>query len=136
MIRRGVLAARPILKPALRDLSVAIVGSKRMAALHKEFLGQTGATDVLTFELEHDRRGRVISGEVVICAAVAARWAKRNGHSVGRELLLYALHGLLHLCGWDDKTETGFAKMHAKEDQILKQIGVGPVFGRSRGGGR
>lgn len=111
-----------------------MVGANRMAALHAKFLGKSGPTDVLTFELERDPRGRVISGEVVICATVAARVAKRGGHSAGHELLLYALHGLLHLSGFDDKTEAGFAKMHAKEDEILRKMGVGAIFGRSRAG--
>jgi hypothetical protein len=43
-------------------------------------------------------------------------------------LLLYGLHGMLHLCGFDDRTERAFRAMHAKEDEILTRLGVGPVF--------
>jgi probable rRNA maturation factor len=99
-----------------------------MALLHEQFLGIAGPTDVLTFPLEEDRRGRVTAGEVVVCVPEARRQAKRNGAGVERELLLYALHGMLHLCGYDDRTAAAFHTMHATEDRILTQLGVGPVF--------
>jgi len=44
------------------------------------------------------------------------------------ELLLYALHGMLHLCGFDDRTDRGFRTMHRREDDILTALGFGPVF--------
>ncbi len=104
-----------------------------MSRLHHQYLRQKSPTDVLTFELEHDGRGRAISGEIVICTSVARRQARRLGHSVRRELLLYALHGLLHLSGWDDRTEAAFAAMHAKEDEILSKLGVSKTFDSKRG---
>ena len=129
-LRRHLLAAHDILRPPLHELSVAVVGDRRMAALHEQFLGIPGPTDVLTFPMEEDRRGRISSGEVVICVPEARRQAKRNGVGVERELLLYALHGMLHLCGYDDRTAAAFRTMHATEDRILTQLGVGPVFNR------
>jgi rRNA maturation RNase YbeY len=99
-----------------------------MADLHEQFLSISGPTDVLTFPLESDGRGRVIAGEVVVCVPEARRRAKAEGVGVDRELLLYALHGMLHLSGFDDRTDAGFAAMHRTEDKILTAIGVGPVF--------
>jgi probable rRNA maturation factor len=130
-IHRTILAAHKLLGSPLTELSIAIVRAKKMASLHKTWLKQPGATDVLTFELEHDRRGRVVSGEIVICSAVARQNARKMGHSVTDELVLYALHGLLHLCGFDDRTAAAFAAMHAKEDEILSRLGIGPVFSGS-----
>jgi len=78
-----------------------------------------------------DTKGRVLAGEVVVCVPEARRRAAREGTDVRRELLLYALHGMLHLCGFDDRTERGFARMHRTEDMILTQLGVGPVFHRN-----
>ncbi len=101
-----------------------------MAVLHKKFLNQSGPTDVLTFELDRDARGRLISGEIIVCHSVAREQARALGHSVAHELLLYALHGLLHLCGFDDRTPSDFKIMHAKEDEILTRLGAGPVFSR------
>ena len=127
-LRRHLRAAHRILRPGLRELSLALVGDRRMADLHRRFMGVAGPTDVLTFPLEEDGRGRVTAGEVVVCVPEARRQAKARGVSVERELLLYALHGMLHLCGYDDRTDASFAAMHRKEDRILSQLGVGPVF--------
>ena len=109
-------------------MSLALVGDRRMSRLHEQFMGIAGPTDVLTFELEHDERGRVVGGEVAVCVPEARRQAAARGTNFGSELLLYALHGMLHLCGFDDRTDRGFRTMHRTEDELLKQIGIGPVF--------
>jgi probable rRNA maturation factor len=114
-------------------MSVALVGDRRMGVLHEGFMGIAGATDVLTFELDHDARGRVVAGEVVVCVPYAVREAKRRGVEARKEVLLYALHGMLHLCGFDDRTDRDFAIMHRREDEILKRLGVGIVFARGKG---
>jgi probable rRNA maturation factor len=101
-----------------------------MADLHLRFMDIPGPTDVLTFELDHDPRGRVTAGEVVVCVPYALREARRRRVPPRAELLLYALHGMLHLCGYDDRTDRDFATMHRREDEILNQLGVGPVFAR------
>jgi len=110
------------------DLSIALVGDKRMAQLHEQFMDIPGPTDVLTFELDHDARGRCVSGEIVVCVPYATRAAKRLRHEIRHELLLYALHGVLHLSGYDDRTPTAYQRMHRREDQILTLLGVGAVF--------
>lgn len=113
---------------ALRELSLALVGDKKMSDLHEEFLSIAGPTDVLTFPLDEDSRGRVTSGEIVICVPEALRQSKSRGVDPRLELLLYALHGMLHLAGFDDRTDRDFAAMHRTEDSILKRLGFDPVF--------
>jgi probable rRNA maturation factor len=139
-LKRYLPPAHDLIKPALAEMSLALVGERRMAGLHKQFMGIAGPTDVLTFELEHDARGRVTAGEVVVCVPYALREAGRRGLTPRDEVLLYALHGMLHLCGYDDRTDRDFAKMHRREDQILNALGVGAVFTsepvRQRGGRR
>lgn len=115
---------------APRSVSIALVGDRRMAALHEKFSGLPGPTDVLTFELEHDAHGRATTGEIVLCVPFARREAKRRGTTPENELLLYALHGVLHLSGYDDRDPVAHARMHAEEDRILQEIGIGPVFQR------
>lgn len=127
-LRRHLLAAHGLLRPALRELSLALVGDNPMSLLHKRFMNIEGPTDVLTFPLDFDAAGRVTAGEVVICVPEAARQARLRGIEVREELLLYALHGMLHLSGFDDRTDTGFRQMHRKEDDILGCLGLGPVF--------
>ncbi len=127
-LRRQILAAHALLHSPLKELSLAIVPRRKMAKLHEKFLRQSGPTDVLSFEFDRDPRGRALSGEIVICHTIARQRARRLGHPPAHELLLYALHGLLHLSGFDDRTPSAFTIMHAKEDQILTRLGVGPVF--------
>jgi probable rRNA maturation factor len=127
-LSRHVRAAHGLLRPVLRELSLALVGDARMSALHRQFMGIAGPTDVLTFPLEVDRRGRALAGEVVICVPEARRQAGARGTRIERELLLYALHGMLHLQGFDDRTESAFQTMHRMEDDILTRLGLGPVF--------
>jgi probable rRNA maturation factor len=113
-LKRNLTRAHAVLRPALGEFSLALVGNARMAELHEQFMNVPGPTDVLTFELDHDARGRVTAGEVVVCVPYALREARRRGVSPRDELLLYALHGMLHLCGYDDLTDRDFAKMHTR----------------------
>jgi probable rRNA maturation factor len=124
-LRRMLRSAHRLLKCPLRELSVALVGDAEMKRLHRRFKGVAHPTDVLAFELDHDRRGRVTAGEIVVCVPQARRQARVG---VRREVLLCALHGMLHLCGLEDKTRRGFAAMHRAEDRLLKRLGVGAVF--------
>lgn len=130
MLKRMLPKARALVGGRVRELSLAVVGDRKMAELHEAFMGIAGPTDVLTFELDHDARGRVTAGEVVVNVQEATRRAKEHGAAVGHELLLYAVHGLLHLSGYDDTTKMAYAKMHRKEDQVLTELGVGRVFAR------
>lgn len=132
-LRRMLRRAHALIRTHVRDLSIAVVGDAKMAELHESFMGIPGPTDVLTFELDHDPRGRVTAGEVVVNVAEARRRAPEHGVSPADELLLYAIHGLLHLSGHDDTTKSAYAKMHRKEDQILTHLGVGRVFAAPAG---
>ena len=90
--------------------------------LHRQFMNIAGPTDVLTFPLETTRSGQPISGEVIICLPLARKRAKEHGNSLQNEVLLYAIHGMLHLCGFDDRTDSDFNRMHKKEDAILTRL--------------
>ena len=110
---------------------MVLQGDREMSRLHRRYKKARGTTDVLTFDLS-EIPGRVV-GEVHVCVDVALRRAEELGHPLQNELLLYAVHGLLHLCGYDDTDARSFRAMHAKEDELLRAIGVGDVFAR-RGG--
>lgn len=113
---------------ALRHVSVVLVGDARMCTLHGRFMNDPTPTDVLTFELEHDARDRCTHGEIIVCVDEARRASRRIGTRVEHELLLYAVHGLLHLCGYDDRDPRSYRAMHEREDQLLRAIGIGAVF--------
>lgn len=129
-VRKHLIAAHAELKPALAELSLALVGDQAMSDLHERFMNIAGPTDVLTFPLDEDARGRVTTGEVVVCVPEARRRAKHEGTELRHEVLLYCLHGMLHLSGYDDLTPADYRRMHQAEDRILKAIGIGAVFAR------
>jgi len=93
----------------LRDIFVWLISDRRMSRLHRQFLGQTGPTDVLTFQ----------HGEIFISVETAKRHARAFGNSLVRELQLYIVHGLLHLHGFDDRTEPGARRMEKMQVKIL-----------------
>ena len=130
-LERHLRAANTHLQRPLVELSIALVNDRTMSDLHQRYLNIAGPTDVLTFPLEEKKRG----GEIVICVPEALRRAKEHGASVRNELLLYAIHGMLHLSGMDDRTQRGFERMHRMEDRILSAIGIGPVFDPHRRAG-
>ncbi len=115
--------ARPDL-PA--EVHVTVVDDGEMIALHARH-GDATTTDVMSFETDH-HEGRVTEGEVVVCLDVARRQAAERGHDVRTELLLYAVHGLLHLCGYDDLDDESHAAMHAAEDDWLEAAGFGRPY--------
>jgi probable rRNA maturation factor len=131
-LRRHLIAAHAMLAPPLNELSLALIGDRAMSQLHERYLNIAGPTDVLTFPLDADRRGRPISGEVVICVPEARRRAAEIRIPLSHELLLYAVHGLLHLCGFDDRTARGYGAMHRMEDRLLTALTIGAVFDVSR----
>ena len=97
---------------SFREISIVCVGTQRMRSVNKKYLGHDYVTDVITFDLEG-------SGEILICPQVASRNAKIYGTSLQREILLYVVHGLLHLAGYDDHSPKDIRRMRAKEKQLL-----------------
>ncbi|MEP7014953.1 MAG: rRNA maturation RNase YbeY [Verrucomicrobiota bacterium] len=96
----------------LREVSVLIVSDRRMALLHRRFLNQSGPTDVLTFK----------HGEIFISAETARRNARAFRNSLAGELRLYVVHGLLHLHGFDDRTQVDARAMEARQRKILGSV--------------
>jgi probable rRNA maturation factor len=112
----------------MQAIDVLIVDDARLSELHAQYLNDPTTTDVLTFNLAE--KGEAMEIQVVICADAAARQAGPRGHSIEFEVLLYAIHGLLHCSGFDDHSEAECVRVHREEDRILEAIGVGKVFGR------
>ena len=93
------------------EVSVALVGTARIRALNRRYRGKDAPTDVLSFP--GDAPGFL--GDIVIAAEVARRQADEAGHALGTEVRVLALHGLLHLLGYDHETDQGqMAKLEAR----------------------
>ena len=104
------------------DVSIAVVSDRRMRALNRQFRGRDVATDVLSFPATQMPGGSSFLGDIVIASGVANRQARDAGHPVGTELKVLALHGLLHLMGYDHDTDEG--KMARTEARLRKQAGL------------
>jgi probable rRNA maturation factor len=110
-------------------INVAVVDDARMAALNQAHLGKTGTTDCLAFDLRDGDRCEAVEGDIAVSWETAQRQARARGISTEAELTLYAVHGLLHLLGYDDCDAEQAAAMHRVEDDILTAVGIGPVYG-------
>lgn len=108
-----------------------VVDDAAMDRYHRQHSGVPGTTDVLTFP---NGSGPALDVDIIACADEAYRQSTERGHAPERELLLYAVHGVLHCLGHDDHDPEAYARMHAEEDRILAAIGVGSTFDRPAGG--
>ncbi|MDP6438038.1 MAG: rRNA maturation RNase YbeY [Candidatus Brocadiia bacterium] len=103
------------------ELSVVVVDDEEMTGLNERFLGRRDTTDVIAFPYEDD--ADYIEGEVVINAQEAVRQAAERTHSAQDELLLYAVHGTLHLMGYDDSQAPARRAMHKRALELLAGAG-------------
>jgi len=92
------------------EVEITLLGEAAIAKVHGEFLEDPTPTDVITFE----------HGEILIGVPIAAANAKKFRHPADCEVALCAIHGLLHLLGYDDLTEKERVIMHARQEEILK----------------
>jgi probable rRNA maturation factor len=118
-------AAQSILREAgftAGSLSIAVVDDPTIHELNRQFLEHDYPTDVLSFLLEQD--GKRIEGEVVASADTACRTAAQLGVPPEDELLLYVIHGSLHIVGHDDGDDAQRAEMRVAERKYLALFGV------------
>ncbi len=127
---------------ALRDLvgfvlrSEGVTGSwavagvltddERLRALHRDFMGLDTETDVMTFPLAETGsdtdpdQGQ--GGDIVVSVERAAAQAPAYGHTTAQEIAFLVVHGLLHLCGWTDRTAQERAAMLAHQTALLEEF--------------
>lgn len=105
-------------------VSIAIVDDAEIHRLNKQFLAHDFPTDVLSFVL--DRVGERLEGEVIASAQTAVRAAGEYGWQPADELLLYVIHGTLHLVGYDDLDDEAREAMRAAERRHLAAFDLVP----------
>jgi probable rRNA maturation factor len=109
----------------IAQLSVVFVTSQRMKSLNKKYLNDSYATDVLAFDFLHSSKPKKslkpkeLNGEIIISTGAACRQAKLFHNSQKRELMLYVIHGILHLLGFDDHCPKDIKRFRAREETIL-----------------
>ena len=104
-------------------LSIAIVDDATIHQLNVQYLEHDYETDVLSFLLTSDEKRRWLEGEVIASFDTARRMAEEFGWQPMDELLLYLIHGTLHLTGMDDKTQELRAEMRVAETKYLRRSG-------------
>ena len=108
------------------EISLAFVDNPTIHVLNKRYLDHDEPTDVLSFPLS-EPSAKKLAGELVIGAEVARDQAQARGHDVQAELALYVIHGLLHLCGYDDKDDRDAQEMRTRERHYLQSLALPDV---------
>jgi probable rRNA maturation factor len=145
-LARFVLDAQGI--DPLAELSVLVVDTDAMAAMHQQWMNLPGPTDVMAFPMDladgpaerfdpsapprtDDEQGTALLGDVVLCPQVAADHARSAGHSTEAELHLLCAHGILHLLGYDHGEPDDEREMFALQARLLadwtRQTGRPPI---------
>jgi probable rRNA maturation factor len=122
-------AVRAVLKDAGFDdgeISIAVVDDAEMHALNRKYLDHDYPTDVLSFVLEEED-GR-LDGEIIVSGDYAAREAEIYKWTAEDEILLYVIHGSLHLVGHDDLDPEQKQEMRQREREYLSQFNLIPRY--------
>jgi probable rRNA maturation factor len=108
------------------SVSLAVVDDPTIHDLNRRYLQHDYPTDVLSFLLQRD--GQRLDGEVIVSADTAATASARFGWSVEDELLLYVIHGVLHLANYDDQTPADQTLMRDRECTYLAHFQLAPRY--------
>lgn len=127
------------------EISIALIDNEQIHTLNRQYLNHDYATDVLSFLLECEAdapgvdavspatasplgAGKRISGEVILSVEMAMQTAADYDWSPQDELVLYLVHGLLHLCGYDDHEDSDREAMRARERAVLQSWNLMPHY--------
>jgi probable rRNA maturation factor len=115
------------------ELSIELVGDRRMRRLNRAYRKKDRTTDVLAFPMREARAAQAaplttdMLGDVVISVPRALHQAIDGGRSPDEEFVSLLVHGVLHLCGYDhERSEREAARMHRRERKLLRMIGSVP----------
>ncbi|USK36336.1 rRNA maturation RNase YbeY [Bacillus sp. F19] len=115
------------------ELSVTFVDNEKIKEINRDYRSKDQVTDVISFAMEEQGEGEVsivgvdmppVLGDIIISVPRASEQAEEYGHSFTRELGFLAVHGLLHLLGYDHMTEEDEKKMFGKQKEILDAYGL------------
>lgn len=116
------------------ELSVTFVNNDRIQEINREYRGKDQPTDVISFAMEELGEGEIqisggnmprVLGDIIISTDKAREQAEDYGHTVERELGFLAVHGFLHLLGYDHETEEDEKVMFDLQRRLLDEYGLG-----------
>lgn len=123
--------------PVQTEVDITIVDDAEIHTLNRDYRNVDRSTDVLSFALDEESEEEPelvggpeehLLGDIVISAETAARQAEEFGHGLEREIVYLAVHGLLHLLGYDHMNDADKAVMRAKEEEALREIRLSEEF--------
>lgn len=112
-------------------VTVALVDDARLQALHRDFMGIDEPTDVMTFPADEPGIG---GGDIAVSVDRAAEQGPPFGHTAAEETAFLVVHGLLHLCGWDDAAPEDRVAMLDRQAELVRGFGRGSGAERPRAG--
>jgi probable rRNA maturation factor len=120
------------------ELSITIISSEEMEALHVEWMEETGATDILSFPMDElrpsDNPEPGMLGDIVICPEYVVSDTPRHGMELAQRIEFLLVHGMLHLIGYDHQTEAEYNEMFARQDVLLERwLLLNPTTGSAHG---
>jgi len=116
-LRRVVRAALAHGGAPRMPVSLLLCDDREISAIHARHLGLRAPTDVISFAIDG-------TAELVVSTETARRCAQQRARAVDAEVALYVVHGLLHLCGYDDRDARARARMRAAERAVLATLGI------------
>jgi probable rRNA maturation factor len=118
--------------PDEAEVSLLLVDNQRIHELNREYRGVDRPTDVLSFALQEETEEEPdaeleddMLGDIVISVQRAREQAADYGHSFEREIIYLAVHGTLHLLGYDHEDDEDKKEMRAKEEEVMAVLGLG-----------
>ena len=116
-VGKAVLSGEGVTKG---KVTCAFMTDAAIHKLNKQFLQHDEPTDVITFPYSDNP----LQADLAISVETAQAVAQERGHAIGDELLYYVIHGILHLCGFDDTSDAKRKAMRQREQHYLKQLGI------------
>ena len=119
--RAGVAVLEEIERAGLARVSppdsveVSLISDREISLVHAQFMDNPDPTDVITFPYGSE-------GEILISAETALRQAKELNSQLEQEITLYLVHGILHLVGYEDGTESSRNEMDALQERLLADL--------------
>ena len=133
VVRRAVKAAAAALSTEHAELAVVLTDDAAIRTLNRDWRGVDAATNVLSFATRRVGDSPLI-GDIVLAHETVAREARRDGKPFAHHLAHLAVHGFLHLNGYDHTGADEAAAMERLERAILQRLGIGDPYGERAGG--
>ena len=109
----------------ITEMSLSFVSKEEIQDINRDYRGKDVPTDVISFALNDEIEDEINSiGDIIICVDIAREQAQEYNHSFDREIGFLAVHGFLHLLGYDHMNEKDEKEMFDKQEAILEEFGL------------